>query len=379
MIPSQAFFEAFRAEGVRLFTGVPDSLLKDFCAYVTDHAGPGEHIITANEGSSIALAMGHYLATGTPAMVYMQNSGFGNALNPLLSLADPEIYGVPMVLLIGWRGEPGRKDEPQHVKQGRVMEPLLCALEIPYAVLESGTADPAGLAANACRTAVERGVPFAVLVRKGTFESYDLQTRTETDFPLDREGAVKLVVDRLEGPHVIVSTTGKTSRELFEHRASRGDGHGRDFLTVGGMGHASQIALGIALGRSDLQVYCLDGDGAVLMHMGALAINARTAPENYKHIILNNGAHDSVGGQPTVAFEVDLPAIARACGYRSAARARTADEILEALDRLTRTAGPALLEIQVNKGARSELGRPTNTPAENRDALMAHIESGGRA
>jgi phosphonopyruvate decarboxylase len=376
VVSCEAFFRAFRDQGVEFFTGVPDSLLKDFCAYVTDHAEPEAHIIAANEGSSVALAMGHFLATGRPALVYMQNSGFGNTLNPLLSLADPDVYGVPMVLLVGWRGEPGTKDEPQHVKQGRIMEPLLDALEIPYLILERDSPDPEGLVAQSCRSAVDREGPVVILVRKDTFAGYELHTANESSFPMNREGALKLVMDHLEDPHVIVSTTGKTSRELFEYRAARAAGHGRDFLTVGGMGHASQIALGIALERPEVQVYCIDGDGAVLMHMGALAVNATQAPANYTHIVLNNGAHDSVGGQPTVGFEVDLPSIALACGYRGAMRARDPDQIRTALRQLRELPGPLLLEIQVNKGARSDLGRPTTGPKENRDALMRYLDLG---
>jgi phosphonopyruvate decarboxylase len=373
MIRSQRVLEVFRERGVSFFTGVPDSLLKDFCAYLADHAGPDEHVIAANEGGAVALAMGQYLATGKPALVYMQNSGFGNALNPLLSLADREVYGVPMVLMVGWRGEPGRKDEPQHVKQGRIMEGLFRALEIPYLILDRETVDPEGLVAEACRTAVEQSTPFAILVRSGAFEPCRLGSRDDDEPPITREQAIRAVADSLSGRYVIVSTTGKASRELFEYRVARAEGHARDFLTVGGMGHASQIALGIALRRPDLQVHCFDGDGAVLMHMGALAVIGSQAPKNFRHIVFNNGAHDSVGGQPTVGFMVDLPAIARASGYRLAERVRTMEDIRMGMETLTGGEGPVLLEIQVRKGARSDLGRPTTTPIENRDALIEGI------
>jgi len=373
MIAPDAFLEALRNQGISFFAGVPDSLLKNFCAYVTDHTQPGEHIIAANEGSAVGLATGHYLATGSPALVYMQNSGFGNALNPMLSLADPAVYSVPMLLLIGWRGEPGHDDEPQHLKQGRIMEPLLGALELDYAVLERETPNPAALVTEAAQAALNHGTPYAILVRRGTFAAYEPRSRAHSDFPLTREAAVKLVAESLRGRHAVVSTTGKTSRELFEYREASGQGHAQDFLTVGGMGHASQIALGLALHCSDLQVYCLDGDGAVIMHMGALAVNAAEAPRNYKHIVLNNGAHDSVGGQPTVGFRMDLPGIASACGYQVAIRARTSDEVRDGLARLASSPGPALLEIQVKKGARADLGRPTTSPTENRDALMRYV------
>jgi phosphonopyruvate decarboxylase len=375
VIAPEAMYRAFRAEGVTFFTGVPDSLLKHFCAYVSDQAEAGEHIIAPNEGSAVALAIGEHLATGAPALVYMQNSGFGNALNPLLSLADPEVYGIPMVLLVGWRGEPGCPDEPQHLKQGRIMEPLLRALEMPYTIIDKGTEDPDAAVAEACRTAVSRESPYVLLVRAGAFAPYEARREGATDFPLTREDALEATIGALRGTPVVVSTTGKASRELFERREAQGEGHERDFLTVGGMGHASQVALGIALRCPELDVVCLDGDGAVLMHMGALAAIASESPPNLTHVVLNNGAHDSVGGQPTVAFQVDLPAIARACGYRVAQRARGADEIVAGLEALRGARGPRFLEIQVNKGARADLGRPTTTPKENRDALMGFVRN----
>jgi len=378
VIAPEAMYRALRIHGVSLFTGVPDSLLKDFCAYVSDHAETGEHIIAPNEGSAVALAIGEYLASGSPALVYMQNSGFGNALNPLLSLADPAVYGVPMVLLVGWRGEPGRPDEPQHVKQGRIMEPLLRALEIPYAILDEDIGDPDGVVAEACEAARAQETPYVLLARAGTFGPYRLQGDEIADFPLTREEALETTIRALRGSPVVVSTTGKASRELFEYREVRGEGHDQDFLTVGGMGHASQVALAIALRQPDLEIYCLDGDGAVLMHMGALAAVACEAPPNLIHIVLNNGAHDSVGGQPTMAFEVDLPEIARACGYRAVARARTRAEIVEGLEGLRAFGGPAFFEIRVKKGARPDLSRPTTTPKQNRDALMGFIREKGK-
>lgn len=363
-------FELFGANGVTFFTGVPDSLLKDICAYITDSVEGDRHIIAANEGAAVALAAGHYLATRELSLVYLQNSGLGNTVNPLLSLADPEVYSIPMVLLIGWRGEPGVKDEPQHIKQGRVMLPLLEAMELPYAVLDPELERAAAQVAEACAVASARQTPYALVVRAGTFEPYKLLKDLPNPYPLTREEAIKLVLERVEESAVVVSTTGKASREVFEHRAATGAGHARDFLTVGSMGHCSQIALGIALRQPDRPIYCLDGDGAVLMHMGSLAIVGAEAGPNYKHIAINNGAHESVGGQPTVGFGLDLPAIARGCGYRHVAQASTVVEIEAEMARLAEVEGPAFLEIRVNKGSRKDLGRPTKSPLENRDDLM---------
>jgi len=370
MLDPQQFFEAVRSLGFDFFTGVPDSLLKDFCAYVTDHTTPESHIIAANEGGAVALAAGHYLATGRPGVVYMQNSGQGNAVNPLTSLADSDVFSIPMLLLVGWRGEPGIEDEPQHVKQGKVTLDLFKALQIGHAVLPE---DMAGAAQALERGAAEMRAtlaPYALVIRGGTFGSYKLKSQIKTSYELNREGALRLVLDTIGAGDIVVGTTGKTSRELFELREGTARSHKSDFRTVGCMGHASQIALGIALAASDRRVYCLDGDGAVIMQMGGLSIIGSQKPANYRHIVFNNGAHDSVGGQPTVGFAIDIPSIAMACGYRHAWSAETTADITKALARFDEVDGPALLEIRVNKGARENLGRPTMTPAENKRELM---------
>lgn len=373
MLQPEKTFEQLRAQGVSLFTGVPDSLLADFCAYVTDHAPDSDHVITANEGNAIALATGHYLGTGKAALVYMQNSGLGNAVNPLLSLADEEVYGIPMLLLIGWRGEPGVKDEPQHVKQGRVMTAMLDSMEVPWFELEASMDDAGDVIAKACGLMHERKTPVALLVRKGAFAKYKLKKDRVTNFPMDREGAVKCIVDLLGKDDVVIATTGKTSRELYEYRATRGDGHGNDFLTVGAMGHTASIAMGVAKAQPGRRVVCMDGDGSVLMHMGSLAILGQSGLSNLVHVVINNGAHDSVGGQPTTGFEIDLIGIAKACGYKRALSVSMPEDVATALADLSGGEGPVLLEIRVNKGARDDLGRPKSSPVENRDALMKRL------
>lgn len=373
MISPKDFFEILKDRGVTFFTGVPDSLLKDFCAFVTDNVSKENHIINSNEGASIALAAGYYLATGKPALVYMQNSGLGNAINPLLSLADKEVYGIPVLLLIGWRGEPGKKDEPQHIKQGRVMLKMLEAMEIPFAVINSSTKNIKENIEKSFSFIKENNCPYAIIISDGTFEEYSLKKDIVSDYPLMRESAIKIILDNLSNEDVIVSTTGKTSREVFEYRKNNNQGHQNDFLTVGSMGHCSQIALGIALKKKNKQVFVLDGDGAVIMQMGTFTIAGTDAPENFKQIILNNGAHDSVGGQPTAGFQVDFPAIAKACGYKFTSRAETEIQIKEEIGKLRLSKGPSLLEIRVNKGARKDLGRPTTTPPENKKSLMEYL------
>lgn len=374
MLAPSDFFETLKSFGFDYFAGVPDSLLKSFCAYVYDHSRPGDEVIAANEGAAVALAAGHHLATGRYGVVYMQNSGLGNAVNPLTSLCDPDVYSIPMLLLIGWRGEPGKKDEPQHVKQGKITCELLDCLGIPAEEL------PVDL--EAARELLERGVnymkeynaPFAILVSARTFEIYEKKSES-THCDMSREHALQAVVSNLDKADIIVSTTGMTSRELFEYRAAMGGEHSGDFLTVGSMGHASSIAMAIAGSQPTRQVFCLDGDGAALMHLGSMAVIGTQAPVNFKHIIINNGAHDSVGGQPTAGFAIDLPGIARACCYRSTARVARKDDLPDAVARLRAAEGPALLEIFARKGARSDLGRPTIAPIDNKLAFMRELAS----
>jgi phosphonopyruvate decarboxylase len=372
VIESKAFYEALARAKVTFFAGVPDSLLKDFCAYVTDVTPADRNVITANEGGAIALAMGHWLATGEVGLVYMQNSGLGNTVNPLTSLADPAVYGVPMLLVVGWRGSPGVKDEPQHAQMGRVTKETLEAIGVKTTVLPKDPAEAEAAMKAAVADAIAREAPHALVVDKETFAPYALQNKTKDAYAMTREQAIAKVVGVLPANALVVATTGMPSRELFETREARKEPHDTDFLTVGGMGHASQIALGVAL-RTDKPVYCVDGDGAVIMHMGGLATIGQLAPKTFKHVVLNNGAHDSVGGQPTVAFAIDIPAIARACGYKSAAVATDEASLDAALAELAKVDGPALLEIRVKKGARKDLGRPTMTPQDLKKAFKGAI------
>ena len=373
MIRPEFFIEALREKGIDCFAGVPDSLLKNICAYITDHFDAAHNIIAANEGAAVGLAAGHYLATGHPACVYMQNSGEGNIINPLASLTDQEVYNIPVLLLIGWRGRPGVHDEPQHVKQGKVTTGLLNVMGVNYEVL-SKEEDKAAKQIDKAAKALANKEVFALVIEKDTFEDYKLQNVEVNDLTMSREEAIQTVAAALGEKDCIVSTTGMISRELFEYRAAINQGHERDFLTVGSMGHASQIALGIALAQPERRVWCFDGDGAAIMHMGSMAIVANKAPKNYVHIVFNNGAHDSVGGQPTVGLKIDLPAVAKAVGYKNAFSVENKEDLLECLKALRLIEGPVLLQVCVKKGNRKDLGRPTTTPIQNKEALMDFLK-----
>ncbi|XOV93988.1 MAG: phosphonopyruvate decarboxylase [Bacteroidota bacterium] len=370
MLNCQAFYDLLRERGVHLTTGVPDSLLKDFCAYAYDH---GNDIITANEGAAISLAAGHYLASQQIPLVYMQNSGFGNAINPIASLIDPEVYSIPMLIMIGWRGEPGVKDEPQHIKQGRVSEKLLETLELPFCILSHDQEEAIDQLDSAFHYMESQKSPYVLLIKKGTFDTYKIKTGADKQYSMTREDAIQEILPFLNEKDIVVSTTGKTSREVFEYRANHQEPHDRDFLTVGCMGHASQIALGIALEKHDRKVFCLDGDGAAIMHMGSLAIIADQASENFKHILINNGGHDSVGGQATVAYKMDFEKVVMGCGYKSYFKAETKESLREAMNSLIEKPGPVFLEVKTRAGARADLGRPTIKPVDNKIHFMKNL------
>ena len=394
MIDVEKFVGAMKSVGVDFFTGVPDSLLKSFCAYVTDTCSDN-HVIAANEGGAVGLAAGHYLATGKPALVYMQNSGQGNAVNPLASLADPDVYSIPMVLLVGWRGEPGVKDEPQHVKQGKVTVSLFETLGIPTEILPDDDESAAKVTRKMVEKAKTESRPVALIVRKGLFAEYKLQNKDADISDVRREDVIEGVLRALPKNAVVVSTTGMISREVYETRGRLGQGHESDFLTVGSMGHASMIALGIAKAHPERKVYCIDGDGASIMQMGNMAIVGQSGCGNLTHIVLNNSAHDSVGGQPTVGGKIDFEKIAEKLGYNVlqspqdqfvVGRTIGVDEIASGMEWLVLLEeqseqykpeyydefpkNPNFILFRVAKGARKDLGRPKEPPQVNKALFM---------
>ena len=369
MINPSSFYDCCLNNGVSFFCGVPDSLLKSFCAFLTDNCAKN-HVITANEGGAIGLATGHTLATGNPALVYMQNSGQGNAVNPLTSLVDPDVYSIPMVLLIGWRGEPGVKDEPQHVKQGKVTCSLFETLSIPTTVLSDNEDTALKQVVDAISQAKTESRPVALVVRKGLFNEYALSKKEPDIATLKREAVIEEILRALPPHAVVVSTTGMISREVYEVRERFGQGHAQDFLTVGAMGHASMIALGIATEHPNRLVVCLDGDGASVMQMGNMAITAQAKCPNLLHIVLNNAAHDSVGGQPTIGAAIQLSKIAEAMGYQ----VLPSDISIETIFQQVEVTNTRFLEIKVAKGARKDLGRPKESPRENKRLFMENLQ-----
>jgi phosphonopyruvate decarboxylase len=374
MIRPDFFYSLLSKQGVCFFTGVPDSLLKDFCAYISDNVPNNSHIIAANEGAAIGLACGYHLSTNSIPLIYMQNSGIGNAVNPLLSLADKKVYSIPLLLLIGWRGEPGVHDEPQHISQGEVTLSLFEAMRIPYLILDKDEENISTQLEKIFEYFNKEGAPFAIIVKKDTFSLYQIKKVIESKASLSREDAVETVIEHIENDSIVVSTTGMISRELYDLRNRKNQGHNHDFLTVGSMGHASQIGLGIALNKPEKKVYCFDGDGAMLMHLGSLSSIGSRKPVNYVHIIFNNGAHDSVGGQPTVAHEIDIQNLAKSLGYVYVDKVDSVNELISSLKAIrSLNKGPVMLEIKVKKGSRKDIGRPKTSPIENKNVFMQFL------
>lgn len=362
--------------GSNFYTGVPDSQLRALCDYLMDKYGtdPKHHIIAANEGNCTALAAGYHLSTGKVPVVYLQNSGEGNIINPIASLLNDKVYAIPCVFIIGWRGEPGVHDEPQHIYQGKVTVKLLEDMSIAHFDISKDTTEyEIAEKMDEFREILAEGKQIAFVIKKGALE-YDGKVKYENGNAMTREGIIRHIVE-FTGDDLVISTTGKASRELFEIREARKEAHEYDFLTVGSMGHTSSIALGIAIQRPDRKIWIIDGDGAVLMHMGAMAVIGANAPDNLVHIVVNNGAHESVGGMPTVAERIDLISIAKGCGYPYTVCARSFDELDRALKQAKESNKLSFIEVKCAIGARADLGRPTTSARDNKDAFMMRLQA----
>lgn len=371
MINPKDFINYLKSIDIDFFCGVPDSQLAPFCDYLEENE---ENIIAANEGNALAIASGYHLTTNKYPLVYLQNSGLGNIVNPITSLTHKNVYSIPVVYVIGWRGQPGVHDEPQHIKQGAITLDLLDLLDISYTVIniDSTFHSLKDTFENCFLDKLKDGESVAIVVSKAAFEEYKIPKSNNNT--LSREKAIQTVSSFLTDNDMIVSTTGKSSRELFEFKEAQNHGHENDFLTVGSMGHSSSIALGIAINNHNRKIFCFDGDGAVLMHMGSLALVGSKKPENFYHVMFNNSAHESVGGLPTIMEDIDIESIVLACGYREVFHASDINELENILPQFTQSEGPVFLNVDVDISSRNDLGRPTTTPIENKNAFMKKLQ-----
>ncbi len=379
MINPNFFVSRLIEVGIEFAAGVPDSLLKHACMAIHEKFDKKNHVITANEGSAVGLAIGYYLAKKSPALVYMQNSGLGNAINPLTSLAHPEVYSIPMILMIGWRGEIEKdsniqiKDEPQHSKQGKITLKILDLLDIPYIILDKEEENLNEVLVGQRKLTEERGGPVAIVVRKNTFLKYEASDYEEEMSNFPREKAIKVIIENIKNNWPIVSTTGMISRELFEIRKRSKQSDCHEFMLVGGMGHASQVASAIASERSDKKIICIDGDGSILMHAGSLAHCAEQ--DNIIHCVINNGAHDSVGGQPTAARNLSLSDLAKSFGFKHVKSVKNEEELKETLNSFKNNEKSSFIEIYCKRGSRENLGRPDKTPVDNKNNFIRFLEN----
>ena len=356
MLDQKRVFETLRSHGVTYFAGVPDSYLNGFCNFALANCGT-RNVITANEGSAVALAAGHYLATKEIPLVYMQNSGEGNAVNPLASLADPNVYAIPMILLIGWRGQGNSEpNHPQHKLQGEITTGLMELMHIPFTVLTDDNEEFEATIAKAAKYCEENRAPYALIAPKGVMADPDKPNNVDDVYPMSREEAIEVILDHMPADTIYSATTGRATRELFFLREKRGEGKEHDFLNVGSMGHASSVALGIALSHPDRKVVALDGDSAAIMHMGAMTMVSKTEAPGFMHVILNNGAHESVGGQPSAGHLLDWTKIAEACGYETVGYAvTTKEELIEAIEALRDCGKASFIDCRIHKGLTRKL------------------------
>lgn len=356
MLDQKLVFEALAEQGVTYFTGVPDSYLNGFCNYALANF-PSRNIIAANEGNAVGIACGHYFATKEIPLVYMQNSGLGNVVNPLASLAEHDVYAVPMILLIGWRGQGNTEpNHPQHRLQGEITPGMLDVMHIPYSILKDDDADFKAVIEKAAAYCRENRRSYALIAPKGVMAAAEKANNVDDVYPMSREEAIEVILDHMPADTVYSATTGRATRELFFLRERRNETKAHDYLNVGSMGHASSVALGIALEKPERHVVCLDGDSACMMHMGAMTMVSKLDVPNFLHVVLNNGAHESVGGQPSAGHKVDFTKIAEACGYATVGKAaETEQELIDAIEQLKDCGRAAFIDCRIHKGLNSKL------------------------
>jgi len=371
MLACQDLYKIFQHHELSYFCGVPDSTFKDWMSFLDDRHDQGlTNRIVTGERDAIGWAAGYYAATGKPGVVYMQNSGLGNIVNPVTSLLDSAIYNIPALLMVGWRGQPDQPDEPQHKKMGTITQELLGMMDIRFSILPDSLDDAERIIAEANEYMTTTRQPYGLIIQKKTFEKYTKQKKTQKPHEMRREDALKILLDTLHEEDIVIATTGKASREVFEHRETAAFGHQNDFLMVGSMGLASSFAAEIALQKPENKVYILDGDGALLMNAGVLSTIGYYAPANLFHIVFDNQAYDSTGGQPTTSSTVDIVQMALANNYKEAVEVSSASELQDVFSKMQHQSGPSMLVINVNSGARADLGRPTTSPIENKLAFM---------
>lgn len=374
MLDQKQVFDTLAQNGVTFFTGVPDSYLNGFCNYALANFAD-RNIIAANEGNAVGIACGHYFATKEIPLVYMQNSGMGNVINPLASLSEKDVYAVPMLLLIGWRGEGNTEpNHPQHKLQGEITTKLLDVMHIPYSILTDNNDDFKAVISKAVAYCKETRQSYGLIAPKGVMAAAEKANNVDDVYPMSREEAIEVILDNMPADTIYSATTGRATRELFFLRERRNETKAHDYLNVGSMGHASSVALGIAMSQPRRNVVCLDGDSACIMHMGAMTMVSKLNVPNFMHIVLNNGAHESVGGQPSAGHKLNFTKIAESCGYATVSKpAETEAELIEAINKLRDCGKASFIDCRIHKGLNSKLPPIIFDHREAIDSLIADL------
>ena len=352
MIKVDALINLLKKNNTNFFTGVPDSVLKELSSYLKNKRN---HIIATNEGAAVSIGIGHYLSTKKIPCIYMQNSGLSNALNPLISIAHKKVYSIPLILVIGWRGSPRIKDEPQHNVKGKITQQLLKLLNIKYTVLKSNK-DFAKFDKQIKYAKKSKSI-VACLIERGTLQKI-IKSNSKKDFyNLDKEFFLKKLLEELPSKSKVIASTGYNSRELMYLRKKFNFNNSKDFYMVGGMGHTSSVALGFSLSSKN-KTFCIDGDGSFLMHLGSIMTAGNFANKNFKYILLNNNTHDSVGGQSTNADNIDFDRLSKSLGFKKFYSIKKKQNLRKIIKNFIKINSPSFLEVKVTNSKIKKLPRP---------------------
>ena len=356
MIKVESLVKILKRNKSTFFTGVPDSVLKEL-SYTLQNKDKKEHIIATNEGTAVSIGIGHYLSTKEVPCVYMQNSGLSNALNPLLSIAHEKVYAIPLILIIGWRGSPRIKDEPQHNVKGKITESILKLLNIKYTILRS--INDLDKFEKQIKFSKKKNSIVACLIEQGTLEKIDRIKKNSDFYKLNKELFLKTLLQSLDKNTKVISSTGYNSRELMHIRSKYKIIKTKDFYMVGGMGHTSSVALGYSL-TSKKKIICIDGDGSFLMHLGAIKTAGTFANKNFKYILLNNNSHDSVGGQNTYANNINFEKLSKSLGFKKFYSIKNDKNLKKTIKTFLSDDTLSFLEVKVSNSKIKNLPRPTD-------------------
>ena len=356
MIKIDSLINVLKKNDINFFTGIPDSILIELSRFL-QNKNKRKHIRATSEGSAISIGIGHYLSTKQVPCIYMQNSGLSNALNPLISITSKKVYNIPLVLIIGWRGSPRVKDEPQHNVKGKITESILKLLNIKYTIVRSG--NDLSQFNKIVKNAKKNNNIAACLIEQGTIKKIKKTYNKKNFYKLNKELFLKTLLETLEKNSKVISSTGYNSRELMYLRNKYKLINTKDFYMVGGMGHTASVALGYSLSTKKKTI-CIDGDGSFLMHLGSIKTAGTFANNNFKYILLNNNSHDSVGGQNTYANNIDFEKLSKSLGFKKFYKIKNNKNLKQNIKRFLKGNNLNFLEVKITNSKIKNLPRPND-------------------